>query len=283
MRAVLVLACLLLSACTAAPPAPAPSAAGESAKTKKQRVENMKADCMKSKGFKYIPWVIQRREPTEGEKKQAEGDYAAMRADRARNGFYVYITFVTNKSEQGEDLVFESPNNKLTAKLSRTQQAAWYEAEGACFAEAAKVVYGKTVKDEQEFWKQYSDLVEKLAERELDGDQHLVELGRTFGDCLKAKGYKVTSLRPTDLAERGRKQVEQESSELGQKQQGSTKKLEEGSFAVPQLTPAEAKPYLDKEIKAALDDLDCGRDFYASFIPKQGKLHDRAGAEYGMG
>ncbi|MEU1728538.1 hypothetical protein [Nonomuraea sp. NPDC005692] len=47
------------------------------------------------------------------------------------------------------------------------------------------------------------------------------------------------------------------------------------------LTPAQAQPYLAKEIKAALDDLECGKDFYRAYTPKVEAITQRIAEEFG--
>lgn len=273
-----------LAGCTANQQAPpAPTQAAETAKAKKQRLESVKTDCMKTRGFKYVPFVMPERRQTEEQKKRRAGDYEAMRKDRARLGFYVYYTYIFKKDAEGNDLVFDDPNNKITSKLSKTQTEAWEKATDECYAEAAKVVYNKVVKSESDFWLQHQKLSEQVTARELNGDPQLVELGLTFGDCLKRLGYKVASVRPTDLNERGGKAIQEEASALAEEQFGKKRDMPEGSFMMPRLTAAEAKPYLQREIKAALDDLDCGKEFYAAYMPLQAKVRERVNAEFGLG
>jgi hypothetical protein len=48
------------------------------------------------------------------------------------------------------------------------------------------------------------------------------------------------------------------------------------------ITPEEARPYLNKEIKAALDDLECGKDFYPAFMPKDEAVGQQINEESGM-
>ena len=50
----------------------------------------------------------------------------------------------------------------------------------------------------------------------------------------------------------------------------------------PTLTPEEARPYLNKEIKAALDDLECGKDFYPAYLPKEKAVDQQIYEEFGM-
>ncbi|GAA3307686.1 hypothetical protein GCM10020219_006950 [Nonomuraea dietziae] len=49
-------------------------------------------------------------------------------------------------------------------------------------------------------FKMHFDLNKQLTTRRIDGDAELVRLAATFGDCLKGKGYAITSLKPSDLA-----------------------------------------------------------------------------------
>ncbi|WP_433519512.1 hypothetical protein ACQP2T_30585 [Nonomuraea sp. CA-143628] len=49
----------------------------------------------------------------------------------------------------------------------------------------------------------------------------------------------------------------------------------------PNLKPARARPYLDKEIKAALKDLRCGKDFYPAYSPKAIEITSRVYQGFG--
>ncbi|MFC7588845.1 hypothetical protein ACFQYP_37975 [Nonomuraea antimicrobica] len=80
--------------------------------------------------------------------------------------------------------------------------------------------------------------------------------------CLKGKGHPVSDMKPSAMDKRGRLVFLEEIKALARKQQGD-------EHQQPDLTPAQARPYLVKEVKAALDDLECGKDFYAVFTPKE--------------
>lgn len=273
-----------LAGCTANQQAPpAPTQAAETAKAKKQRLESVKTDCMKTKGFKYIPLIVPERQQTEELKRRKAGDYEAMRKDRAKFGFYFYYSYIFKQDDQGNDLVFDDPNNAIFSKLSKTQTEAWNKAVDECYAKAAKTVYNKVVKSESDLWLQHQKLSEQVTARELNGDPQLIELGLTFGDCLKRMGYKVNSVRPTDLNERGGKAIQEEATALAEEQFGKKEDMPEGSFMMPRLSAAEAKPYLQREIKAALDDLTCGKEFYAVYLPLKAKIDERVNVEFGLG
>lgn len=282
-RALTMTALLLLAGCaeSTGPAVPSPTSSVEGFRAKRIRMENFKATCMKAKGFKYTPFTIPERKQTEQDKKMATGDYAAMKAYRSRHGFDFWYADIYKKDEQGNQVVFEDPNSKYQQLLSETQQKAWLKASEECFAEGAKSIYHRTVKDEQDYWKQYADFTDKLQARALDGDGDLIALGRGFGDCLKAKGHEVSSVRPTKLPIRGWDAMVEYVNALAEKQSGE--KHEGEGWSVPRLTPAETRAELDKEIKGALDDLECGKDFYAAYYPKLAKVQDRIDAEWGVG
>jgi len=54
-------------------------------------------------------------------------------------------------------------------------------------------------------------------------------------------------------------------------------------LVVPSMTADEARPYLAREIKEALDDLECGKDFYPVYAPRSRDIDHRVYAEFGMG
>ena len=70
---------------------------------------------------------------------------------------------------------------------------------------------------------------------------------------------------------RGREAFLAEGEKLGPGEYGSQ----------PDLTPYQARPYLAREIKAALDNLECGKDFYALYTPKKRELDLRVRREFG--
>lgn len=278
----LVMAALLVVAGCAestGPAVPSPTSSVEGFRAKRIRMENFKATCMKAKGFKYTAFHIPERQQTEQDKKMATGDYEAMKANRSRHGFDFWYHTVYAKDEQGNQVTFKDPNSEFQQALSQTQQKAWQKASEECFAAGAKSIYHRVVAGEQDYWKQYADFREKLLARALDGDGDLIALGQRFGDCLKASGYKVPSVRPTKLPNRGWDAMVEYTNALAEKQSG--KKHEGEGWAMPHLTPAETRAELDKEVKGALDDLECGKDFYAAYYPKLAKVQDRIDAEWG--
>ncbi|WP_433354134.1 hypothetical protein ACQP25_11495 [Microtetraspora malaysiensis] len=183
---------------------------------KKHQFEAAKADCMKSKGFKYVAYV-----PPE---KQKSDEEMAL----------------------GKDL---KPGDDFYAQMNRASERAM----------AA-----------------------------VDSDPGLIELAATMAGCLKEKGYPVGKTTPTAMSNRGLFAFLDLSDKLGRKQRNLPEvapPVKDGQLKMtyqPDLSAAEAKPYLDREIKAALDDLECGKDFYAVISPKEDAVNRQIFDEFGM-
>lgn len=126
----------------------------------------------------------------------------------------------------------------------------------------------KEVKSFFDLTTQRWDALRQLRTRRLDGDPRLVEQAVAFGDCLVAKGYRVTSRKPTDLAQRGSRTFGAQLKRLNQGKREPTAK--------------QARPYLIREIEDALDDLACGKDFYARHSPADAAIIEEIDAEFGM-
>ncbi|MEU7000119.1 hypothetical protein [Nonomuraea sp. NPDC046570] len=264
MKALLSAALTLavLTGCAAQAPEPTATSAGkdpQEANEVKWKLERAKADCMKKKGFKYIPFVMAGPAETETQKRMAAGDYAATKEFRTKYGYQVFAQYIYPNDSASGALVTEEfgedPNSKVA--MNETQFNAFKSAKNACSTKAFKAVLNADVKDPLDVLKLQRDLSGRLTARRLDGDAELVKLAVTFGDCLKAKGYPITSLKPTDLAKRGETATYAEIDKLGPGSSGSS----------PDLTAAQAKPHFAKEVKDALDDLECGKEFYARFSP----------------
>ncbi|GAA0949367.1 hypothetical protein GCM10009560_67600 [Nonomuraea longicatena] len=253
-------------------PATAP-AAGEPAKTSnRQQIESIKADCMKQQGFKYVSEPFTLKE-SDAETKVRNGDYEAMKEERSKQGFGVFIVLAggTRESEAPPD----GPNDKYMSNLNDAQYKAYVKADNACYAKGVKQILGKTIKTRGDLLKQAKEYKKQLATRELDGDPELVTLADAMADCLKGKGHRVGATNPGAVARNGF--VNFSAIHL--------KVVKDGAGAdsgAPAMTPAQAKPYLEREIKAALEDLECGKDFYAAYAPKDDAINRRFLAEFGL-
>ncbi|MFC7587297.1 hypothetical protein ACFQYP_28955 [Nonomuraea antimicrobica] len=245
---------------------------------------------MKQKGFRYIAFVPPEDPLTDDEAKRRAGDYEALKAQRAKYGFGVFSLYVQPKGPDApESMPYPDgdPNGKIRANLSPAQYKSYWKAVSACIVVAAKQVLGKKVTSDTDLWDQRAAASDKATEREIDGDAELVKLASNMATCLTGKGYEVSDTRPVQMAGRGWGAFLDLEDEVGRRQRekdpempSPSKKGTVQKFGA-QLTSAQAKPYLDKEIKAALDDLECGKDFYRVYTPKSEAIYQKVAEEYG--
>lgn len=230
------------------------------------KLEQAQVVCMKEAGLEYRPLKITKATRTETDRKQLNGDYAAMKEHRTKYGFGVWSQHVY--PDRGVD----HPNDKVVLALPEKEHKSYLAALDRCFAQAAKSVLGKDVTSRDDYAGQLEAAFDKGA---LDGDAKLVALGKDFAACLK-----VPAAKPTELADRGRKEFLEQRSEVARKQ--GVRAPVANAILIPAMKPAEAKPYLAKEVAAALADLKCGKDFYAAYQPKAWQLQQKVYAEYGV-
>ncbi|AWS46797.1 hypothetical protein DKM19_41370 [Streptosporangium sp. 'caverna'] len=299
-----VLALAVLSGCGGNSVSGAP-AAGKAPATAdpqgiRRQTEAAIGDCMKRKGFKYNP-SLPSDQKTDEEVKRETGDYRSVREQREKYGFGLYSGYVYPEYRPAGGMNFsdQDPNNPIMMALSSTQLASWRTTRDTCYSAAVKKLTGRTVSSEIDLSMQAHTMLEQAESRELDGDARLLDLAGRFGDCLKTKGVRVRSLKPTAVGDASEAAIRVEMSALGDKQlldrgtdpaalrkisvtePGGEKNAPGESVFLPSLTPDEARPYLAGEIKAALDDLECGKDFYAAFQPRERQIRDRIDREFG--
>ncbi|MFI9557110.1 hypothetical protein [Nonomuraea endophytica] len=267
------------------PEAGASATPGTATVDKKLQMESIQADCMKQKGFKYVAYVPPEEKQTAAEIKRDNGDYQEMRKYREKYGFEVFAEFIY-PGEVGiskeETKVDKDPNGKITRDLSTAQYEAYRKALESCFSRAAKQVLGKTVTQRMDIYQQFAKAKKLMVAREMDGDQRLVGLASAMADCLRGKGYTITKTAPRDISRGVHNTVNDTMSRIGAKQEGVEWKPGSKTIIPAKLTAAQARPYLQKEIKAALDDLECGKDFYPVYNPKDLKINNTLFAEYAM-
>ncbi|MEV8635540.1 hypothetical protein AB0395_28160 [Streptosporangium sp. NPDC051023] len=239
---------------------------------KRRERENLIADCMKQKGFTYVAYVRQPPQQSDIQKRVTSGDYEAMKETRAKYGFGVFASFVYAKeaAEEAKKRPEEKdPNDAIKKGLPDSQREIYEKASTDCFVAAVKQVYGLKIKTLRDFSMMTADSIEGI-DKELNGDPKLLELADAFATCLTGKQEEVTSTKPTDLNSRGGAfWATQVDKVPGKRADGS-------------LPPDVARPYLTKEIKSALVDLECGKDFYAAYSPKYVQLEDAARAKFGF-
>ncbi|MEV2267643.1 hypothetical protein [Nonomuraea africana] len=283
-RVTALLALTLVAGCggTAAETA-APSPGGQGVE---QRKEAEMATCMKQKGFKYVAYVRPPVQLSDQRKKASSGDYESMRAERAKHGFGHFSLYVYPKEHPNPMVKPDNPdidpNWAIQGSLSEEQRKAYQSAKDACYAAALKKVTGKDVKSVIDHYDVAEKARDQALARELDTDPSLAEKAQVMADCLKGKGYRVGKTNPTAIAERGTAEIRAQVVEIGKTDDIDDSKLTPGQYYEPSLTAEEARPYLTKEIKVALDDLECGKDFYAAYLPKQQEIFKRIDAEFGM-
>ncbi|TMR98686.1 hypothetical protein [Nonomuraea basaltis] len=291
VAAAALLALATLSGCggVAESAAPSPSAA----KDKKHRLEAAKADCMKQKGFKYVAYVMPQKQESEEERRRASGDYQAMRKYREKYGFGVFAMHVYPK-EMGNPAVKPdnpeiNPNWKIQSEFSKTQMEAYRKASDACMAAGVKQVLGLEVKSDMDYYAERNKISNRMLRASLNSDPKLVELATAMATCLKGKGYAIGQTTPTAMSERGPEAFRTEEDKLGREQRDDVpdvapplKEDELPMYYAPTLTPEQARPYLTKEIKAALDDLECGKDFYPVYIPRDSAIQKQVDDQFGM-
>ncbi|WP_433520036.1 hypothetical protein ACQP2T_30195 [Nonomuraea sp. CA-143628] len=251
-----------------------PSAAPSADPANQQRQNQAQlATCMKGKGFVYHP-IVSLPELPEAVKQEMSGDYSAMRKYREKYGFGMAASIVYPNEgvgrmarKIGDGDGSDDPNAKVIAGLSKPQQEAYFKAMEACTLEMINKATGKKLKSTQEAAKAQSEMLEQIISREIDGDPKLVELTGAFADCLKSKGYRVTSRRPSQIVRSGEEPFLKELGEFGRQNP----------------TADQARPMLRREIKAALDDLECGKEFYAVYRPKANEVYKRAQLMPGVG
>ncbi|MEU7862187.1 hypothetical protein [Nonomuraea sp. NPDC049141] len=272
--------------------APEPSQAA-AAKDKKHQLESVKADCMKQKGFKYVAYVQPPKQDSEDDKARDIGDYQAMRKYREKYGFGVFAMHVYPK-EMGNPAVKPdkpeiNPNWEIQNSLSKAQSTAYRKATDSCMIEAAKKVLGKTLKSMDDYFNQQNRASEQALARMVNSDPKLIELASAMAGCLKGKGYPIGKTTPMAMSRQGQETFLVQEDKLGRQQLDDVPDVappvKEGEMRMtyaPTLTPEEARPYLTKEIKAALDDLECGKDFYPAYLPKDAAVTRQVNEEFGM-
>ncbi|MEV0611810.1 hypothetical protein AB0I81_00705 [Nonomuraea sp. NPDC050404] len=281
-RAAIFLALALAAGCAETKAETAPNAAPQGVE---QRKEAELATCMKGKGFTYIAFVAKGKALTPERKAANAGDYAAMKTVRAKYGFGHFAVYIyPNEFETPmikPDNPEVNPNWRIQSSLSEQQRKAYASAHNSCYVAAIKMVTGKVVKSAVDHYEQLEKAKTQAKSRALDGDSVLVEKAVSMADCLRGKGYRAPKTNPTAMATRGNDEVRAIVENLARTDDVDDSKLGEGQFYEPMLTAAQARPYLTKEIKVALDDLECGKDFYAAYMPKAEEISAKVNQEYG--
>ncbi|MFB4291606.1 hypothetical protein ACBI99_28420 [Nonomuraea sp. ATR24] len=274
MRALALVVLLALAGCTV-------SSAEAGGTGKRWRWESLKAACMAERGFKYEMWVPDRTLTPEA-LRRADGHYASMRRHRERYGHGVFSGYVhrTTQEAGGVDLHPSFPNDRYISALSASQQTAYHQADQECFTRAVKAVLGRDVTAVDDLHRLHGAAHRALDEREFDSDPRLVALARDYAACLRAKGYPVSTEKPSQISHLEEERFRAKLSALGREQNPGA---EPGMEVMPTLTREEAMPHLREEISSALDDLECGKEFFPAYHPRHRVATDRLRDEWGLG
>ncbi|GAA4097011.1 hypothetical protein [Nonomuraea soli] len=276
MKATLLILSLLLLAGCATPSHERVTSAGTD---KRQDQELAIADCMKQKGFKYVPYLPQPR-VDDIRRRAAQGDYTALRRIREKYGFGIFARYVhtTDPSAEGVETPDSNPNHELRKALSAAQRRTYDVAAERCFVNAVGQVLGVPARSRADYYAQVESNRQRKVDEVLDSDPELIVQAALFADCLNRIGQPVTENNPSSLATHGIR--------------AWTAKLEEveARYAdpatvgeVPPIPPEVARRHFEREINTAFQDLECGKNFYAVFNPKANRLTIQANAEYGLG
>jgi hypothetical protein len=254
------------------------SPGNEAAYDNKGKIESARAACMKEQGLTYLPEPVIKHKRTAEEKGRLAGDYEALRAYRAKYGFGVWSKLVFPGDPAVNPDSGESRNNKILMSLSPAKLKAYRAADDKCFAKAVKAVLGKSVTSQADFIDQVN-AAERKGLRALDADKKIARLGKEFAGCLG-----VGETRPSVLASRGPAAFRKEATEVAKTRHKELPEAAKGKDVtiMPALTPAEARPYLDKEVEAALADLECGKAFYAAYAPRARAVQERVYREFAL-
>ncbi|GAB2943411.1 hypothetical protein GCM10027280_35150 [Micromonospora polyrhachis] len=220
---------------------------------KRQKAENLLADCMKKKGFQYVPRTLEvnrsRTDDFTGASSLLQ-PADTVRPLREKYGFAIFAEAVypgdpvITRPDPNPDA---NPNNKIYGELSAAQQKAYDEALGTdgksgkkipgCADEAYGATFGNSGSGDA-----------AAASREWDkfrSDPKVVAAAQKYGDCLRGRGYRITSSEPGLIEQAAAETV------LARMPAGG----------VASMSVEKAKAELVKEVKAALDDLDCRGDY----------------------
>ena len=246
----------------AAPGTQSTGSAASDTNSAEVKAENMIADCMKGKGFQYVPHPLSFDEGNQVAKYAGLSSLLEpvdqVRAFRAKYGFgaYARLVFPNDPAVAVRQVdPSQNPNNAIRDALDPARQKAYDKAlngtaaavkaggkpaagstDQGCAGEASLKFYGTgPSKDEQ-----------AAAGREyakFQNDPAVVSAAQKYADCLENKGYHVASAQPGRVEE-------------SMFDDASSKAENAGTVSA-----AAAKSGLATEIKAALADLDCRADY----------------------
>jgi hypothetical protein len=274
------IAVLSLTACGArpetgtSPSATTPGAAPDTsspegrAEADSVKFENLMADCMKAAGFTYVPHPMQYTRPASNLAGQdpALVPYDQLKTYRAKYGFGVYARDVypndPNVAVPGTDN--PNPNNAIRDGLDPARRQAYDLAldngsrDKLSYEQAKKGVPKEPGGCVDKVTKQVgpaepaktSDAAAEAAAQQatqaFQTDPQVLQAAQNYGSCLRNLGYTVPNTKPGF--------IEHTLEQVVSAQHENT-------------APGSAAQGLTQEIKTALDDLDCGKDYEVKAKP----------------
>jgi hypothetical protein len=257
----------------------APTQAGPDTNTPEGRAEadsikseNLMADCMKAAGFQYVPHPQHYTRPAGNiaGKDPATVPYDVLKTYRQKYGYgsnYAADVYPNDPNVVQTYRPDQNPNNAIRDGLDAARKQAYDQAYdggprktlsssdkkedvkvGGCMAKINAQIGNNTVNVTTD---PAAQAAAAQAEQEFTTNPAVLNAAQAYGGCLQQHGYTVPSTKPGAIEHTLEQLVEQEHSEhpVADKKQG-----------------------LDKEIKTALDDLECGKAYEAAAKPFVEKL-----------
>ncbi|MCE7011039.1 hypothetical protein LWC34_50785 [Kibdelosporangium philippinense] len=231
----------------------------------KARLENLIADCMKAQGFEYIARPRSADNTAEVQEKNVGGrdpsmvPYETLKTYRQKYGFGVYSrdVFPTDPAVGNSPPPPPDPNQAIRDKLDPAQRDAYdkalggglltaengkkFRGEDGCTTKAAMQVYPPQTQAPPDPAKQaeFKQLLQRF-----QTDPQLLNASQAYGTCLRQAGFQVASTKPGVIESTMQQTFLKERSEKPDTIDANT-----------------AQQGLQREIQAALKDLDCGKEY----------------------
>lgn len=253
---------------TATVPPPADGSPESKAEADSVTAENLIADCMKARGFTYVPRPLKFGIPAGNLSGMdpALVPYEDLKKYRAKYGFGNFARDVyPNDLNVSLPPPSPNPNTAIRDGLDAAARDAYDQAldggarkarddgspgsatsAGSCSAKASEQVYGQ-----EEPADPAKEAAAAQVQQEFHTDPQLLEAAQGYATCLRGQGYEVPLVKPGTIE----RTVEQTATKLYDEAGGAN--LQQG---------------LDREIEMALDDLECGKAYEAVAKPKVEKV-----------
>jgi hypothetical protein len=230
--------------------------------------ENLIADCMRARGFTYVPRPLKFGRPAGNLSGMdpALVPYEDLKEYRAKYGFGNFARDVyPNDLNVSLPPPSPNPNTAIRDSLDAAARDAYDQAldggarearDGgspgstrsaeSCSGKASEQVYGQ-----EEPADPAKEAAAAQAQQQFQTDPQLLEAAQGYATCLRGQGYEVPVVKPGTIE--------------WTVEQTATKLYDEAQGANPQRG-------LDREIEMALDDLECGKAYEAVAKPKVEKV-----------